>query len=404
MELEACAAELAAQSDSTSVVDAATRAVRQARAVQLDEIRAVVESGAYYVDGHRSPAAWLCDTTRDSYGHCTQTIALATRIEEMPLVQAAFAAGDLAETGLRLLTETWAPTNADEFARDETMLLGWATTLPAKDLSLLLDTWRMHVDPDREASTAQDRFDQRSVHLSKLLDGVGRIDGTLDPDGYRLVREAIRALSEPTDDETRTAAQRRHDALVQMAQIVLESLEPAAGKKRRRRPTVIATATIDDMADQTGGGSVDTGGQRDIVPIDTIRRMACDCDIHRYLADPTGHIIDYGRKRRLVSDVQFDLLVVRDHGCRWRGCSIPAAGCDAHHAHHWLDGGETEPDNLILLCWYHHHLLHEQHWSIWPLGAGHFTLRTPDGDERTMRPPLLGAAPPLPPPEHRLTG
>ncbi len=60
--------------------------------------------------------------------------------------------------------------------------------------------------------------------------------------------------------------------------------------------------------------------------------------MHRYLADAAGHVIDCGRKRRLVSDVQFDLLVIRDHGCRWRGCSIPAAGCDAHHATHWLDG------------------------------------------------------------------
>lgn len=397
LELEACAAELAVASDPTPAIGAATRAVRQARAVQLDEILDVVDSGAYFTEGHRSPAAWLTTTTRESYGHCTATIALAKRIAGMPLVHTAFAAGDLAETGLRLLTETWAPSIADQFSRDEAMLLGWATTLPAKDLSMLLDTWRMHVDPDREAATAQERFDQRSVHLSKMLDGVGRLDGTLDPDGYRLLNEAIRAMSQPTDDETRTAAQRRHDALVQMAKMTIESFTAQPGTKRHK-PTIIGTAAITDMAARTGGGSIDTGGERNIVPIDTIRRLACDCDLHRYLTDPAGHIIDYGRKRRLVSDAQFDLLLTRDHGCRWPGCNIPAAGCDAHHANHWLDGGKTEPDNLVLLCWHHHHLLHEQHWSIKPLGAGHFTLKTPDGDERHMRPPLIGAAPPTSPP------
>jgi hypothetical protein len=36
--------------------------------------------------------------------------------------------------------------------------------------------------------------------------------------------------------------------------------------------------------------------------------------MHGYLADPAGHIIDYGRERRLISDVQLDLLLVRDHG------------------------------------------------------------------------------------------
>jgi len=376
VELEACAAELAADDNASSAVDVATRLVRQARAVQLDHICDIVESGAYYSDGHRSPAAWLCETSRESYGHCTITIFLAKRVAEMPHVHAAFAAGDLAETGLRLLAETWAPAIANEFARDEAMLLGWASTLPAKDLSMLLDTWRMHVDPDREASTAQDRFDQRSIHLSKLLDGVGRLDGTLDPDGYRLLNEAIRALSQPVDDETRTAAQRRHDALVQMAKIALESFEAVPGKKRRK-PTVIATATVNDLTEQTGGGSVDTGGERDIVPIETVRRLACDCNLHRYIADPAGYTIDYGRRRRLVSDIQFDLLLIRDHGCRWPGCAIPAAGCDAHHAEHWLDGGETEPDNLILLCWYHHHLLHEQHWSIKPHGPATSHSRHP---------------------------
>ncbi len=394
LEIEACAAEFAAASDPTSAVDATTRMLRQARANQLDEIRAMVDSGAYLGGGYRSPAAWLVDATRESYGLCTLTLSMAKRIIEMPLIRAAFHAGDLAETGLRLLTEAWAPSITDEFARDEAMLLGWATSLPAKDLALLLDTWRMQVDPDREERTAQERFDQRSVHLSKLLDGVGRLDGTMDTEGYRLLHEAIRALSRPTDDETRTAAQRRHDALVQMAKITLQSFTPEPGQKRNK-PTVIGTAAITDLTEQTGGGSIDTGGGRTIVPIETIRRLACDCDMHRYLADPAGHIIDYGRKRRLISDVQFDLLLVRDHGCRWPGCNVPAAGCDAHHATHWLDGGETEPDNLMLLCWYHHHLLPEQHWSIEPHGGGHFTLEMPDGRRRDMRPPLIGAA--LPP-------
>jgi hypothetical protein len=52
---------------------------------------------------------------------------------------------------------------------------------------------------------------------------------------------------------------------------------------------------------------------------------------------------------------------------------------------------------LILLCWYHHHLLHDQHWSIEPLGAGYFTLQMPDGRRRDLRPPLIGAAMPAPP-------
>lgn len=60
-----------------------------------------------------------------------------------------------------------------------------------------------------------------------------------------------------------------------MAKDALESFEPGPGKKRRK-PTVIATATVSDVLGRTGGGSVDTGGQRDVVPIDTVRQMTCD--------------------------------------------------------------------------------------------------------------------------------
>jgi hypothetical protein len=396
MEFEACAKELARAANPTPAVTSATRALWRFRAEQLTEIHAVVESGAYFVDGYRSPTARLADVTREGFGQCKGTLRLAERIVHMPLVQASFGNGTLSETALRLLTDSWAAHIADVFERDEAMLLRWATSLPAADLRLLLDTWRMHADPDDEAATAADQFDARSLHLSKMLDGVGQLDGTLDPEGYALVHEAIRALSQRGEDETRTAAQRRADALVQMAKMAIESFEPIPGQKRRK-PTVIATSADDDLCEATGGGGLDTGGSRSIVPISTVRRMACDCEIHRYISDPVGHIIDFGRKRRIVSDVQFDLLMIRDHRCRWPGCGVPAAGCDAHHATHWLDGGETKPDNLILLCWYHHHLLHDQHWSIEPLGAGYFTLQMPDGRRRDLRPPLIGAAMPAPP-------
>lgn len=182
-----------------------------------------------------------------------------------------------------------------------------------------------------------------------------------------------------------------------MARIAIANLEPEPGKKRRK-PKVIATIAYDDLASNTGGGVVDTDLDTDVVTSDAVRCMACDCDVHRYITNPLGTVVDYGRRQRVVPDTLFDTLMVRDHGCRWPGCGIPAGSCDAHHAVHWLDDGETEPDNLVLLCWFHHHLLHEQHWSIEPLGGGHFTLQNPTGDSQLLRPPVVGAALPSQPP------
>ena len=81
------------------------------------------------------------------------------------------------------------------FGRDEQMLVGWALNLAHRDFKMVLDTWRVHADPDREERTAEDRFDSRKLHLSQLLDGMGRLDGLLDPESMLVVSEAIRSLA-----------------------------------------------------------------------------------------------------------------------------------------------------------------------------------------------------------------
>ncbi len=350
-----------------------------------------MESGRWHVHGYRSPLAWLGATTTESAGVCAVTLELADRLQHMPVARDRFGRGDLAESALRLLARAWHPDIAAVFDRDETMLVGWALNLAHRDFKMVLDTWRVHADPDRAERTAQEQFDSRSLHLSELLDGMGRLDGLLDPEGMKLVSEAIRALSIRTDDDTRTPQQRRADALVTMARSTLANHPPVAGAKRRR-PKVIATIDYHDLVANTAGGSIDTNSGRIVVTTDTIRRIACDAGIHRLVATPDGTILDHGRQTRTVSDPLYDVLTVRDHGCRVGGCPVGPDGCDAHHAHHWADLGETEPDNLILLCWYHHHLVHEQHWSIEPLGAGHFTLTDQHGVVRPLRPPMIGLA------------
>jgi hypothetical protein len=51
---------------------------------------------------------------------------------------------------------------------------------------------------------------------------------------------------------------------------------------------------------------------------------------------------------------------------------------EAHHVVHWIDGGPTDLDNLVLLCWHHHHSIHEGGYSI-ALSAGAVSVWRPDG-------------------------
>ena len=69
----------------------------------------------------------------------------------------------------------------------------------------------------------------------------------------------------------------------------------------------------------------------------------------------------------------------------------------AHHVKHWAHGGRTRLDNLVLLCGFHHRLLHEGGFKM-SFGAGDAAPRffTPPGREITPVPDAPAAPnPPL---------
>lgn len=101
----------------------------------------------------------------------------------------------------------------------------------------------------------------------------------------------------------------------------------------------------------------------------TARRLACHASVQRIVLGPTGAVLDVGRDYRTATPAQFVALIARDGGCAFPGCTRPAAWCVAHHIRHWIDGGETNLDNLVLLCGYHHRVVHHNGWDV-VIGAG----------------------------------
>ena len=114
-------------------------------------------------------------------------------------------------------------------------------------------------------------------------------------------------------------------------------------------------------------GTTATG---DLLPLGTARRLACDAAIIPAVLASPSQPLDLGRTTRLVTPAQLTALWLRDRHCTFPGCDIPAHWTDAHHLHHWADGGPTSLTNLTLLCRRHHTIAHRD-----DLGA---TI-TPDG-------------------------
>lgn len=95
-----------------------------------------------------------------------------------------------------------------------------------------------------------------------------------------------------------------------------------------------------------------------------IRTIACEADVIPVVLGGAGEILDVGRKQRYFSRAQRAALFVRDQGCSFPDCTIPASWCEAHHIQAWQHGGDTSTGNGALLCSHHHHLIHQGHWTM----------------------------------------
>jgi hypothetical protein len=86
--------------------------------------------------------------------------------------------------------------------------------------------------------------------------------------------------------------------------------------------------------------------------------LACDADLVPVRWDGDGSLLALGRSRRTVPSHLRKAVVARDRTCVYPGCGRPATWCDAHHIIPWARGGPTDLSNLILLCRYHHRVVH----------------------------------------------
>lgn len=125
---------------------------------------------------------------------------------------------------------------------------------------------------------------------------------------------------------------------------------------------------------------------------DAARRLACDASIRRVVVSGKSEILDLGRSTATPSTGQRRALELRDGGCIWPGCDRPPGWCDAHHLLPYRrgapDGGATDLDNLGLLCRRHHHLVHDEHFSVsCDHASGEVTVRRPDGSTASVATP-----------------
>ena len=134
----------------------------------------------------------------------------------------------------------------------------------------------------------------------------------------------------------------------------------AAAESHGTTPRVSVTIDLEDLINQTGHGTTDTGED---VSGETIRRMACDAEIIPIVLGPTGEVLDVGHQQRLVTPAIWKALVVRDKHCRFPNCTRPPVMATRTTSSTGATAAKPA-DNMMLLCGHHHRLVHAGPWTI----------------------------------------
>ncbi|WP_297666964.1 HNH endonuclease signature motif containing protein [uncultured Corynebacterium sp.] len=159
-------------------------------------------------------------------------------------------------------------------------------------------------------------------------------------------------------------------AVLTGAEYVARRLEDAVSPRQLSTPIADASVADAAVADSTSAGPAGVAGSTSAGPAETALTassagvagvageaktagvMLKDGDCITLIAPEQGPVNLY-RVKRLASSKQRRMLEAETTRCAWPGCGRPASECQVHHLQEFAKGGETNPENMTLLCPYH---------------------------------------------------
>lgn len=201
---------------------------------------------------------------------------------------------------------------------------------------------------------SQPQFDDRYLVVQPSLDqSAHRFWGlAVGVDGEAFVRAIHQRETELPVLDDQSAGQRRVDALTS---ICLDSLTGSNRSEDAGRAVTVAEVFVDaDLAAACAGeaGATLSSGPR--VGPETLAEILCSGKVR--LIAPFANAVSYSDLGEAVPTAIRALVLHRDMGqCSIEGCRSRYR-LQIHHIKERARGGSQHPDNLIALCWYHHHV------------------------------------------------
>jgi Domain of unknown function (DUF222) len=328
--------------------------------------------------GLRDCADWVVCNLGFDRPNARALMLAAGVAREFTEVGEAFSAGELSVDKLRLL-------GADVIAAPDEQS-AWVEVARRSSAPELARRCR-EVRNDRRSGPERDRAQRVQRRLCAWYDeeNMFRISGALPSYEGAIVQNALTRFEErlreskhiDLDPPDEPSAARRADALVWICEAVLGG-SGSAGAPCPPPAQIVVHADYDVLtgANPNGRGHLEDGPALSTA---TLRRLGCDATV-KTLIERGGVAVAEGRETPTVPPRMKRAARSRDGVCGYPGCAVPATRCEAHHLHHWYDGGPTEIWNILSLCEPHHDRHHDGEFHIRRTPAGDLEFQKANGE------------------------
>lgn len=346
------------------------------RLQQAEALRTLDAGQVHRVDGSRSLQEWV-RARLDVADHTAKDLVdVARQLPEQPAL-ADRATGDVLSFARVAATSRLIASGADEGLID--MSFGY-------DLAGVRRLRNRHRHMTR--SNERDVFADRRVWLQDSFDGMfGRFGGELPGFEYRIFTKALEERADMFGDlpgPVTTKPQRMADALVSISQDSLELPRPDGELSHRGDPqaTVIVDGTIAGDTAGEAGAEIEFGPR---VGPNVLEQILCMGRVKLVGLENGKPVVTTDATRAIPPAVR-RFVAWRDGGCTIDGCRSRYR-LQPHHIRPRGDGGTHDPENLTILCWFHHHVaVHRLGFRIDPA--------SPPAKRRFLRNHRTGTDPP----------
>ena len=293
--------------------------------------------------------------------------------EAAPEMASALAAGDTTAAHVDALGRGLKIAGAEReaFMAHLPELVEASTTMTASEFSHLVTETAKSVVTDDGLSTFERQKRETFFKMRNEADGCLSVSGKFDPISASILKSKIGRLVESMfhsgDKEVPVEVMpwiepndhRQAQALIALVNGAIDTVSDVPA-----RAEIVVHVDLETLKSGLhAGGTCRTALGADL-PVETVRRLACEAEILPVVLDGRSVPIDVGRSKRLATVHQRRALEAVHPTCAIPDCEVIFDHCNVHHIEYWENGGATDLNNMVPLCSRHHHAAHEGGWKL----------------------------------------